>query len=107
MRYENWKVVFEEQRVPGTLQVWAEPFTRLRVRKLFDLRADSYDRADITSNTYDDWLTSNVYVLVPAQAEVPRFLDTFRECPPRPRAASFSIDQILDKMRQAMEVQSR
>lgn len=107
MRYENWKVVFEEQRAPGTLRIWAEPFTRLRVPKLFDLRADPYERADITSNTYYDWLMSNVYVMVPAQAEVARFLDTFRDFPPRQRAASFSIDQILEKMRQAMDVPSR
>ncbi|MBY0257051.1 arylsulfatase [Methylobacterium sp.] len=107
MRYENWKVVFEEQRAPGTLRIWAEPFTRLRVPKLFDLRADPYERADITSNTYYDWLMSNVFVMVPAQAEVARFLDTFRDFPPRQRAASFSIDQILEKMRQAMDVPSR
>ena len=55
LRYENWKIVFMEQRAPGTLRVWAEPFTPLRVPKLFDLRADPYERADITSNTYYDW----------------------------------------------------
>jgi arylsulfatase len=49
MRYENWKIVFMEQRAPGTLEVWAEPFTPLRVAKFFDLRADPYERADITS----------------------------------------------------------
>ena len=54
MRYENWKIVFEEQRAPGTMRVWAEPFTKLRVPKLFDLRSDPYERADITSNTYYD-----------------------------------------------------
>jgi arylsulfatase A-like enzyme len=59
MRYENWKVVFMEQRALGTLQVWAEPFTVLRLPKLFDLRADPYERADITSNTYWDWELSN------------------------------------------------
>ncbi|WP_425277537.1 arylsulfatase [Methylobacterium nodulans] len=107
MRYENWKIVFEEQRAPGTMRIWAEPFTPLRVPKLFDLRADPYERADITSNTYYDWLISNVYVLVPAQAEVAKFLDTFREFPPRQRAASFSVDQIVEKMKRATEVPSR
>ena len=48
LRYENWKVVFKEQRMQGTMGVWAEPFTELRVPKLFDLRADPYERADIT-----------------------------------------------------------
>jgi arylsulfatase len=52
IRYDNWKLVFMEQRCPGTLQVWAEPFTRLRVPKLFNLRTDPYERADVTSNTY-------------------------------------------------------
>jgi hypothetical protein len=59
VRYENWKIVFIEQRVEGTLRVWAEPFTVLRMPKLFDVRADPYERADITSNTYYDWMISN------------------------------------------------
>ncbi len=56
LRYENRKVVFMEQRAPGTLRIWAEPSTTLRLPKLFDLRADPYERADVTSNTYYDWL---------------------------------------------------
>jgi arylsulfatase len=52
LRYDNWKIVFLEQRAPGTLRVWAEPFVGLRVPKIFNLRTDPYERADITSNTY-------------------------------------------------------
>ena len=70
LRYENWKVVFMEQRAPGTLRVWAEPFTPLRLPKLFDLRADPYERADITSNTYYDWLISQPYLIFAAQAAI-------------------------------------
>jgi hypothetical protein len=55
LRYQNWKIHFMEQRCRGTLQVWAEPFTRLRVPKLFNLRTDPYEFADITSITYYDW----------------------------------------------------
>jgi hypothetical protein len=54
LRYDNWKLVFMEQRAPGTLLVWANPFTNLRVPKIFNLRTDPYERADITSNTYYD-----------------------------------------------------
>ena len=50
MRYENWKIVFEEQRATGTMRIWAEPFTKLRLPKIFNLRSDPYERADITSN---------------------------------------------------------
>jgi arylsulfatase A-like enzyme len=49
LRYDNWKIVFEEQRTPGTLRIWAEPFTTLRVPKIFNLRTDPFERADITS----------------------------------------------------------
>ena len=93
-RYENWKLVFEEQRETGTLAIWAEPFTKLRVPKMFDLRSDPYERADITSNTYYDWLFDHAYLVVPAQAYVANFLSTFKDYPPAQRAASFSIDQI-------------
>jgi len=99
LRFENWKVVFLEQRVPGTMRVWAEPFTALRVPKLFDLRADPYERADITSNTYYDWFISQPYLVMAAQVVTAKFLDTFKEYPPRQRAASFSIDQAVDKMK--------
>jgi arylsulfatase A-like enzyme len=45
LRYDNWKFVFLEQRAPGTLRVWAEPYTQLRVPKFFNLRTDPYERA--------------------------------------------------------------
>jgi arylsulfatase len=108
MRYENWKFVFEEQRAEGTLRVWAEPFTKLRLPKIFDLRADPYERADITSNTYYDWLLSQGYVVIEAQTAVGEFLASFKDYPPSQRAQSFSIDQIVEKMQNSLEaVQSR
>ena len=69
LRFDNWKVVFMEQRVQGTLQVWAEPFVPLRVPKLFNLRTDPFERADITSNTYYDWLFDNAYLVLAAQID--------------------------------------
>ena len=82
LRFENWKVVFEEQRAPGTLRVWAEPFTPLRVPKMFDLRADPYERADITSNTYYDWLISQDYIIFAAQQVSAKFLRPSRTIRP-------------------------
>ncbi len=99
LRVENWKVVFLEQRAEGTLRVWAEPFTPLRIPKLFDLRADPFERADITSNTYYDWFLSQPYLIFAAQAETVKFLATFNDFPPRQRAATFSVDQAVDKMK--------
>ena len=98
LRYDNWKVVFMEQRMEGTLRIWQEPFVPLRFPKLFNLRTDPFERADITSNTYWDWILDHVYLFVPAQGLVARFLATFQEFPPRQKAASFTIDQVVEKM---------
>jgi arylsulfatase len=100
LRYDNWKFVFMEQRVPGTLRIWAEPFTTLRVPKIFNLRTDPYERADITSNTYYDWLMDHVFLLVPAQAYVGQFLVTFKDYPQRQKADTFNMDSVLRKMQE-------
>jgi arylsulfatase A-like enzyme len=102
LRKENWKAVFEEQRATGTMRIWAEPFTKLRIPKLFDLRSDPYERADITSNTYYDWFMSNNYILYALMDEVGAYLATFKEYPPSQRAASFSIDQMVERMQRQL-----
>jgi len=101
LRYDNWKLVFMEQRAPGTLRVWADPFVTLRVPKIFNLRLDPYERADITSNTYYDWLFDHVYLLVPAQDYVGEFLATFKEFPQRQKAASFNLDEVMEKLQES------
>jgi len=94
IRYGNFKAVFEEQRAPGNMLIWANPFTPLRVPKLFNLRMDPYERADITSDQYYDWLVKNAYLVGQAQMKAAAFLQTFVEYPPSQRPASFSIDQV-------------
>jgi len=99
VRMDNWKVVFEEQRVNGTLRIWAEPFTKLRVPKIFNLRSDPYERADVTSNTYYDWLMSDGSAVIIAGPTITgQFLASFKEFPPSQRPSSFSIDQIVANM---------
>ena len=98
LRYGDWKAVFMEQKSKETLRAWIEPWTPLRVPLIFNLRRDPYERAYFTSNTYYDWLIDRVYFLVPAQQYVGDFLATFQEFPPRQKAASFSIDQVLEKL---------
>lgn len=101
LRYENWKFVFLEQRVPGTLQVWAEPFVRLRVPKLFNLRTDPYEFADITSNSYWDWYMRTGYLFFLAQDAAAAFAATFKEYPPVQKPNSFTIDDAIAKMAEA------
>jgi arylsulfatase A-like enzyme len=98
IRFDNWKVVFTEQRVQGTLQIWAEPFVPLRLPKLFNLRTDPFERADITSNTYYAWVIENGILALTASAIAGRFLETFRDFPPRQKAATFTIDQAMEKL---------
>lgn len=98
LRYDNWKFVFAEQRAPGTLRVWSEPLTHLRVPKIFNLRMDPYEKADITSNTYYDYLLNHAFMVIPAQQKIAEFIETFKEFPPRQKAASFSIDQIFESL---------
>jgi arylsulfatase len=104
LRYDNWKIVFAEQRAIGTIQIWMEPFTFLRIPKFFNLRTDPFERADITSNTYFDWMIDRAFLMYAAQFLVRQFLETFQEYPPRMKAASFSIDQVLNKMEQALNI---
>jgi arylsulfatase len=98
LRYEDWKLIFMEQKATGTFRVWMEPFVPLRVPLIENLRRDPYERAEMTSNTYFDWMIDRAFLLVPAQAYVGNFLMTFKDYPPRMKAASFSLDQVMEMM---------
>lgn len=108
MRYENSKVVFKEWRAQGTLRIWAEPFTPLRVPTIFNLRSDPYERADVTSNSYHDWFMSDAAgVMLAAPAVAANFLATFKEFPPSQRPDNFSIDQIVERMQRSFDSVAR
>ena len=79
---------------------WAElkKSVPLRISLILNIRRDPYERAPLTSNTYYDWLIDRAYLLVPAQAYVGEFLQTFQEYPPRQKAATFSLDQVMEQM---------
>jgi arylsulfatase len=99
LRYAQWKVVFAEQRAHGGIEVWQEPYVNLRVPKLFNLRSDPFERAD-ESFDYAHWRADRLFALVPAQAFVGQWLSSFKEFPPRQKAASFSIDQVMQKLQE-------
>ncbi|HGY54839.1 MAG TPA: arylsulfatase [Caldithrix abyssi] len=98
LRYDDWKLIFMEQRVEGTFKIWQNPFTPLRVPLIFNLRRDPYEQAQKTSNTYYDWWIDHVFLLVPAQHYVAKFLMTFKDYPPRMKAASFSLDKVMQEL---------
>ena len=98
LRMDNWKLVFMEQRAEGQLKLWFEPFVTLRTPKLYNLRMDPYEFADITSNTYWDWYIDHIYIIVPSQEIIANFLSTFEEFPPAQSAASFNLSKVLERM---------
>jgi hypothetical protein len=98
IRYDNWKLAFIEQRCHGTLQVWAEPFTRLRVPKIFNLRTDPYERADQTSNTFYEWLLRHIPMLYGAQALAGQWAATFKDFPPIQKPNTLTLDDALKAM---------
>jgi arylsulfatase A-like enzyme len=98
LRYNDWKAIFMEQRSEATFRAWMDPFVPLRVPLILNLRRDPFERAPITSNTYYDWMIDRAYMLVPAQDIVGSFLASFKEYPPRQKAASFSLEKVLDTL---------
>jgi arylsulfatase A-like enzyme len=97
MRHGDYKYVYAEQRMPGTLGLWAEPFTKLRLQKIFNLFQDPFERADITSNTYWDWNLNQIGAVYGAMDEVFQFAATFREFPPRSFPPSFVPTTIMSE----------
>jgi arylsulfatase A-like enzyme len=97
MRQGDYKYVFSEQRAPGTMQVWAEPFTTLRLQKIYNLFQDPFERADITSNTFWDWQLNHVQNMYGVMDEVFKFVETFKEFPPRSFPPSFNPANIMSE----------
>jgi arylsulfatase len=98
MRDGDWKIVYAEQR-SKRFDVWRDPFVDLRAPKVFNLRRDPYERADTDSNSYNVWWDHKVGVIaMPAVGKTQQFLMSFQQFPPRQRPASFTIDQITEKL---------
>jgi arylsulfatase A-like enzyme len=97
LRFDQWKLVFQEQRAHG-FDVWAEPFVELRLPKLFNLRTDPFEEADHIAMDYDHWRFDRVFLLVPAQQYVGKFLSTFKEYPPSQEIGTFSLDQVMKQL---------
>jgi hypothetical protein len=99
-----WKVVFCEQRAPGGLAIWSEQFSCGRLPKLFNLRMDPYERGDVgPTNNFYQWMTENGYITFEAGRRAGNFLQTFVEYPPSQLAASFTIDQVEERIKRQVE----
>ena len=107
MRQGDYKYVFSEQRMQGTLGLWAEPFTTLRLQKIFNLMQDPFERADITSNTYWDWNLNHVGSAYGMMQEVFAFAATFEDFPPRSTPPSFNPANVMEQTLRGIKVKER
>jgi arylsulfatase len=107
VRIGDYKCSFAEQRSPGTMEVWAEPFTVLRLTKLYNLMQDPYERADITSNTYWDWIINHVPQVYEGMGAVTDFLVSFKEFPPRATPQSFNPANMLEEMLRGIKAKQK
>jgi len=98
-RYDQWKVVFAEQRA-SKMDVWRDPFVWLRAPLIFNLRSDPYERASTDSNNYNHWWITHAFLLTPAQAFVGDFIATFKDYPPRQKPAKFNVDAVMELLYQ-------
>jgi arylsulfatase len=96
----DWKMVLAEQRATR-MQCWAEPFVKLRLPKMFNLRRDPFERADENSNTYWDWIFDHAFLLYGMQALVAQQIDNYVKYPPRQKAAAFNLDEVMRKLADA------
>jgi arylsulfatase len=96
MRMGRYKIVFAEQRSKG-LEVWREPLSLMRIPKFFDLQADPFERAE-ESIKYNDWFIENIFLQYAAPPLLMKWLESFKEFPPRAKSASFTIDQVIEKL---------
>ncbi len=98
LRYNDWKVVFMKQNATGTMATWSQPMETMRIPWIYNLRRDPYEFATTTSNTYWDWYLDHVFLLLPSSEYVGNFIATFKDYPPRMKAASFNLGDTMEKL---------
>src|SRR5206468_11139619 len=94
VRVGDYKFNLSLQRA-NTMEQWAEPFVKLRLPHIVNLRRDPFERADFNSNTYFDWMVDHVPQLYLMQKVVADQIKAFEEYPPRQKPASFNLDEVL------------
>jgi arylsulfatase len=104
VRVGDWKLVFAEQRALSTA-VWAEPFVKLRLPHIFNLRRDPFERANFNSNVYYDWMIDHIPQLYQVQGLVQDQIAEFVKYPPRQKPASFNLDAVMAQLGPAIKAE--
>jgi len=96
IRMDDWKVTYAENR-GRTMALWAEPFTMLRMPKIFNLRRDPFEKAELNSNTYYDWMISKAFYIYKGLSTTGQFLSTFKEYPPSQPPGSWAVEALYKR----------
>lgn len=101
LRFGNWKITFLEQQAEG-LKVWQEPFVTLRAPKITNLRMDPFERAEEENAIgYQRWYLERMFMIAPAGAYVAKWLQSFKEFPPRQKPGSFNLERVMESVMQS------
>jgi arylsulfatase len=95
LRYGNWKISFLKQPAHG-FHVWVQPFEELRAPLVTNLRMDPFELAQDIGMDYTRWFLEHMFMIAPAAAGVARWLQSFREFPPRQKPGSFNLDRVME-----------
>jgi arylsulfatase len=97
LRYDNWKLTFLKQNAHG-MHVWLQPFEELRAPMLNNLRMDPFELAQDIGMDYDRWYLEHMFVIAPATAYVAKWLQSFKEFPPRQKPGSFNLERVMEQV---------
>jgi arylsulfatase A-like enzyme len=95
LRYGPWKATFLRQNAHG-MDVWIEPFEKLRAPLLTNLRMDPFELAHQIGMDYDRWFIEHMFMIAPSAAYVGQWMQSFRDFPPRQKPGSFNLDQVME-----------
>jgi arylsulfatase A-like enzyme len=96
-RDRRFKYIYQVQRAIG-VQVWIDPFVVLRVPQIIDLLSNPYEYSIDGSAYYNGWLMDHAFLVLPSVEKVAQYLQTYKEFRPQQRPATFSIDQVVEKL---------
>lgn len=97
MRWQDWKIHFALMPDGWTGQREVQTFP-----VALNLRTDPFE-VSMESGMYTRWMADNLWLFVPMQQEVGKWLMTFREFPPRQPSGSFTIDKVIQQMQMAQQ----
>jgi arylsulfatase A-like enzyme len=94
LRYNDYKISFAT--IEGNLFSGRRITTNVPI--VTNLRLDPFERFYEESGEYETWWAVKLWTMVPAQAIVGQFLQSFKEFPPSQKSGSIGVSAFLDAL---------